>query len=61
MKNRQRMISQVSEVPAELDILFTIENSNMKRPTEDRYLIVDTASPFDSYMDEVMSYMNDDD
>ncbi|BBH24338.1 hypothetical protein Back11_56830 [Paenibacillus baekrokdamisoli] len=55
------MISQVSEVPAELDILFTIENSNMKRPTEDRYLIVDTASPFDSYMDEVMSYMNDDD
>lgn len=60
LKTRRRMISQVPGVPPEVkDIVMTIEKSNMKRPTEARYLIVDTAQPFDCYIDEVMAYMNE--
>jgi predicted kinase len=51
LKTRNRMISQVSEVPSEVrDIILTIENSKMKRPTETRHLIIDTAQPLTTYI-----------
>jgi hypothetical protein len=54
------MISQVSEVPPEArDILLTIENSRMKRPTETHHLIVDTTRPLAIYIDEVKAYINE--
>lgn len=60
LRARQRMISQVPGVPAEVkDTLLTIESSSMKRPAEARYLIVDTSQPLEAYIDKVMEYINE--
>ncbi|MCZ8516594.1 AAA family ATPase [Paenibacillus filicis] len=60
LKTRERMRSQVSEVPSEVLHTFklSIDNSKSKRPSAP-YLIVDTAQSLDRYFDEVMAYMNE--
>jgi len=41
LKNRERMVSQIEEIKSEEAFRYTIENS--KKPTEYKYLVVDTG------------------
>lgn len=60
LRTRQRMMSQVSELPDHIkDTVLTIDSSKMKRPTDTKYIIVDTARPIDAYINEVMAYLNE--
>jgi predicted kinase len=56
LRNRERMISQISEVTSEEAFFITLENS--KKPTNFTYLIVNTKDPLDTYFNDVMDYIN---
>jgi predicted kinase len=55
LKNRQRMISQIQQAPPEEAFKRIIDNS--KRPSDFRYLVVDSSQPLDSYINEVLDYI----
>jgi hypothetical protein len=57
LKNRERMISQIQEIKSEEAFKYTIENS--KRPSEYKYLVVDTGQPLESSIHDVMNYINE--
>lgn len=56
LKKRDRMISQINEVGSIETFTYSIANS--KRPTDYPYIVVDTSKPFESYLDEVINYIN---
>ena len=57
LKNRERMISQIEEIKSEEAFRYTLENS--KKPTDYECLIVDTSQPVESYLPDVMTYINE--
>ncbi|MCG7344679.1 ATP-binding protein [Sporosarcina sp. ACRSL] len=57
LKSRDRMISQISEVRSEEAFTYSIENS--KKPTDYPCLVVDTAKPLESYIDDVVNYIKE--
>lgn len=57
LKNRERMVSQISEVRSEEAFTHTIENS--KTPTNYPCIVVDTGRPLESYIDGVIDYINE--
>ncbi|MDW0118352.1 AAA family ATPase [Sporosarcina thermotolerans] len=57
LKNRVRMVSQISGINSEEDFIYTLENS--KKPTGCKCLIVDTGKPLESYIDKVINYINE--
>jgi predicted kinase len=57
LRSRQRLKSQNHQVTSEKDFRGRFERS--KRPSDVRCLIVDSARPLDSYLDEVISYINE--
>lgn len=56
LKNRERMISQIREVKSEEIFKYTIENS--KKPSEYKCMVIDTGKPLESYINDVMKYIN---
>ncbi|AOV08136.1 AAA family ATPase [Sporosarcina ureilytica] len=56
LKNRERMISQIKEINSEEAFKYTIENS--KKPNDIQCLLIDTSRPLESYIDEVINYIN---
>ena len=52
LKNRERMVSQISEVLSEEAFTYTIENS--KKPTDYPCIVVDTGRPLESYIDKLL-------
>ncbi|RKN71215.1 AAA family ATPase [Paenibacillus ginsengarvi] len=60
LKTRERKISQVGELPAELkNTILTPEQSKSIRPSEARYVIVDTEQALESYIEEVEAYLKE--
>ncbi|MBH9964931.1 AAA family ATPase [[Bacillus] enclensis] len=57
LKNRERKTSQIKEVNSLDDFNRTLENS--KKPADHRYLVVDTSMGLDTYIDEVMEYLEE--
>lgn len=57
LKNRERKVSQIKEVKSIEDFRYTIENS--KKPEKHKCLIVDTSKSLDSYIQEVLNYLNE--
>lgn len=57
LKNRERKISQIKEVKSIDDFKYTIVNS--KKPENHKCLIVDTSKPLDSYIQEVLNYLDE--
>ncbi|KGR77705.1 AAA family ATPase [Ureibacillus manganicus] len=57
LKSRERMISQIQEVKSEETFNYTIANS--KKPIQHPYIVVDSGRPIESYIDEVIKYIND--
>ncbi|MCH1624434.1 AAA family ATPase [Ferdinandcohnia quinoae] len=57
LKNRERMISQIKEAESEEAFTYTINNS--KKPSDYKCLIVDTSQPLDSYIQNVMNYIEE--
>jgi adenylate kinase family enzyme len=55
LQNRERKISQIERVSSEDAFRRILENS--KKPTDHKYLAVDTTPPLQSYMDKVMEYV----
>lgn len=55
LKNRERMISQISEVTSEENFIYTLVNS--KRPTDYQCIVVNTGEPIDSYINDVVNYI----
>jgi predicted kinase len=56
LKKRTRMISQIQQVASEQAFLEWVDNS--KRPSDIQCLRVDSGKPIDSYIDEVILYIN---
>lgn len=56
LKNRERMISQITEIQSEEGFRKRIADS--KRPPDTDYLVVDTSRPVDDYIDEVLQYIS---
>ncbi|MDN4608553.1 AAA family ATPase [Sporosarcina highlanderae] len=56
LKNRVRLVSQICGINSEEDFKYTIENS--KKPTGYQCLVVDTNRPLESYINQVISYIN---
>ncbi|MGF9964310.1 AAA family ATPase [Bacillus rhizoplanae] len=56
LKNRKRMISQIQHVESEE--LFKKWVGNSKKPSDYHYLIVDSGQPLDSYVNEVIEYID---
>ncbi|GAA0349565.1 AAA family ATPase [Bacillus horti] len=56
LRNRSRMASQISEAHKESFNHF-IDAS--KRPSDHKYLIVDTSNPLEVYFDEVICYLDE--
>jgi predicted kinase len=57
LKNRERMLSQIKEIPSEEAFTYTIHNS--KKPSEYKSLVVDTGQPLDNYIHNVMHYIEE--
>ncbi|WP_438311388.1 AAA family ATPase [Sporosarcina sp. FA9] len=55
--NRERMVSQISEINSETVFKNTIENS--KRPTDYQCLVVDTGKPLGGYINNVIKYISE--
>jgi predicted kinase len=54
LRNRDRMISQFSEANEEL---FNYGIKNSKRPSDEKWLVVDTNQPLENYIEEVVQYI----
>jgi predicted kinase len=57
LQNRERKISQIEMVSSDEAFRATLERS--KKPSDHKYLVVDTSLSLDSYMDEVMKYVRE--
>lgn len=57
LKNRKRMISQIKEIKSVDAFKYTIENSG--KPPKGKSLLVNTQQPIESYLQEVMNYINE--
>lgn len=57
LRSRERKISQINEVKSIDDFRYTIENS--KKPENHKCLTVDTSKPLDSYIQEVLNYIEE--
>ena len=57
LKNRERMVSQISEVNSEEIFEYTLKNS--KKPIDNQCLIVDTSMPLEHYIHRVLKYVNE--
>lgn len=56
LKTRTRMPSQIQQVVSEKAFEEWVESS--KRPSDFKFLIVHSGEPLDSYLDEVISYLD---
>ena len=50
------MITQIQQVESETLFKKWVENS--KKPSDYHYLVVDSGQPLDSYLNEVITYIN---
>jgi predicted kinase len=57
LKNRKRMISQIEQITSEAGFKNAINNS--KRPSNVLSHIINSAQPLDSYINEVIRYINE--
>jgi predicted kinase len=57
LKNRKRLISQIEQITSAEGFKRAINNS--KRPANVSSYIVNSDQPLDSYIDEVIKYIND--
>ncbi len=57
LKNREKMISQITEISSEEAFKYTINNS--KKPNEHKCLVVDTGQPLEGYIQTVMQYIEE--
>lgn len=57
LKKRDRMISQIKEVRSEEVFQSSLVHS--KKPTDHSYMVVDTSRPLGSYVNEVLTYINE--
>lgn len=57
LKKRNRMISQIKNVRSVEAFQYSIANS--KKPTDIQYMVVDTRRPIGSYLNEVLTYINE--
>ncbi|CAN7278844.1 AAA family ATPase [Rossellomorea sp. LjRoot5] len=57
LKNRERMTSQIKEITSEEAFRYTINNS--KKPADIKCLLVDTSKPLESYVEDVLEYVED--
>ena len=55
LTTRKKMPSQIQQVLANDPFELWVNNS--KRPSDIRYLVVDSVQPVEDYLDEVMSYL----
>ncbi|ATP39551.1 ATP-binding protein [Solibacillus sp. R5-41] len=56
LKNRERMISQIAEIKLEAAFQSTLQSS--KKPSNSNYFILNTGQPLESYIEDVMDYIN---
>ncbi|MGP4072909.1 AAA family ATPase [Piscibacillus sp. B03] len=56
LKDRENLISQIKEVKDEKAFKYTIENA--KKPSDYECLVVDTGEQLDTYINEVLDYIN---
>lgn len=57
LKNRKRMLSQINEISSEENFKYTIKNS--KKPSNYKCLLVDTRLPLESYIQDVLNYIEE--
>lgn len=57
LRKRDSMISQIKEVNSEEVFKSSIKNN--KKPTDYPYMVVDTSRPFESYINEVVNYIDE--
>lgn len=57
LRTRERMLSQNTQVTSEEEFRKAFEIS--KRPTDIHYLVIDSGKPVDSYLDSILSYLNE--
>lgn len=57
LQKRQRMISQIQQVISEESFKAAIDSS--VRPSDIKCFIVDSAQPVESYIDDVIAYINE--
>lgn len=57
LKNRESMLSQIRRVSSEEIFKYTIANS--KKPTNCKYIVVDTSKPLTRYLNDVLNYINE--
>lgn len=56
LKTRRRMMSQIRQVPDQEDFKSALSRS--QRPTDVKWIRVDTSQPIQDYIQEVMAYVN---
>ncbi len=57
LTNRERMISQIKDIPRYEDFYYTIRNS--KKPVAYKCLQVNSNQPLENYMQEVLDYIKE--
>ncbi|WP_339176029.1 AAA family ATPase [Solibacillus sp. FSL R5-0691] len=55
LKSRNKMVSQINAVSSEETFKRTLENS--KKPDEGSYIVVNTSEPLESYIDQVIDFI----
>ncbi|MER2006966.1 MAG: AAA family ATPase [Psychrobacillus sp.] len=56
LQNRERKKSQIQQVSSEKEFLKTVNGS--KKPPNHKYLLVDSSQQLESYLEDVMHYLN---
>lgn len=56
LRNREKMISQIEQVPSEEALLNTIKKA--QKPANVRIHIVDSSKPIETYIKSVIEYLN---
>ncbi len=57
LKNRESKISQIKEAKSLEGFMYTIENS--KKPSNHHCLVVNTSKPLETYIQDVMNYITE--
>lgn len=57
LKKRQRMISQIQDVSSEKHFHIAVNGS--KKPSDSKYLVVDSGQPLENYMNDAIHYVNE--
>ncbi|KOO49083.1 AAA family ATPase [Viridibacillus arvi] len=58
LASRNRKLSQIASINSKEDFLYSVQNS--KKPEELKCLKIDTLQPLESYIDEVIDYIQND-